>query len=84
MIVQTHGAYPAAVIAVVQETPDAGKRHDREDAHWLENLGPTAAPAYYAPGDMTHTNAKGAPEIAKLVVQGIRELGLPSAKRLAP
>jgi lysophospholipase L1-like esterase len=38
----------------------------------------------FATGDNTHLSAKGAPEVAKLVVQGIRDLGLPIAQRLLP
>ena len=51
---------------------------------WLESLGSTASLPFFAPGDNTHTSAKGAPEVAKLVVKGIRELGLPLAQRLVP
>jgi len=83
-IVQTHGAYPAAVIAVGQETQTPVIDLTEKTRIWLESIGPTAAPAYYAPNDMTHTNAKGAPVIAKLVVQGIRELALPLEQRLVP
>jgi lysophospholipase L1-like esterase len=51
---------------------------------WLEGLGPTASLPFFAPDDNTHTSAKGAPEVGKLVVQGIRELALPLAQRLVP
>jgi lysophospholipase L1-like esterase len=51
---------------------------------WLESLGPAASVSMFATGDNTHLSAKGAPEVAKLVVQGIRDLGLPIAQRLSP
>jgi lysophospholipase L1-like esterase len=83
-IVQSHGAYPAAVIAVGMETGTPVIDMTEKTRIFLEGLGPTATVPLFATDDNTHLSAKGAPEIAKLAVQGIRELGLPIAQRLAP
>jgi lysophospholipase L1-like esterase len=81
-IAATHGAYPAAVIAVGMETSTPVIDMTEKTRVWLESLGPTATLPMFASGDNTHLSAKGAPEVAKLVVQGVRELGLPIAQRL--
>jgi lysophospholipase L1-like esterase len=83
-IVATHGAYPAAVVAVGMETGTPVIDMTDKTRVWLESLGPTASVAMFATSDNTHLSAKGAPEVAKLAVQGIRELGLPIAQRLLP
>jgi lysophospholipase L1-like esterase len=83
-IVATHGAYPAAVIAVGMETGTPVIDMTDKTRVWLESLGPAATVSLFASGDNTHLSAKGAPEVAKLVVQGIKELGLPIAQRLTP
>lgn len=83
-IVQTHGAYPAAVMAVGAETQTPVIDLTEKTRAWLESIGPSAAPAFYAPNDTTHTNAEGAKVIASLVVQGMHELGLPLTQRLVP
>jgi lysophospholipase L1-like esterase len=83
-IVNTHGAYPAAVIAVGQETGTPVIDMTEKSRVLLEGLGPAATLPLFAVGDNTHLSAEGAPEVAKLFVQGIRELNLPLAVRLAP
>jgi lysophospholipase L1-like esterase len=80
----SHGAYPAAVIAVGQETGTPVIDMTEKTRIFLEAVGPTNSIPLFATDDNTHLSAKGAPEIAKLAVQGIRELGLPIAQRLAP
>jgi lysophospholipase L1-like esterase len=84
MIVDTHGAYPAATMAVSQETGTPVIDMTEKTRVLLESLGPQASVPLYAPNDITHTSAQGAPVIAKLVVDGIRELKLPLVQRLAP
>jgi lysophospholipase L1-like esterase len=81
-LVDTHGAYPAATIAVGQETGTPVIDMTERTRVWLENLGPTASVPMFAAGDNTHLSAMGAPQVAKLVVSGIRALALPIAVRL--
>ena len=80
----THGAYPAAVIAVGSETGTPVIDMTDKTRIWLEALGPTATIPFFATGDDTHLSALGAPEVAKLALQGVRELQLPLAARLLP
>jgi len=84
MISPTHGAYPAAVLAVGAETSTPVIDMTERTRVWLEALGPTDSVPYFAPGDNTHLSAMGAPEVAKLVVSGIKDLKLPLASELAP
>ena len=51
---------------------------------WLEALGPSDSIPMFAPDDQTHLSATGAPEVAKLAVEGIREYSFPIAERLGP
>lgn len=81
-IVPTHGAYPAAVIAVAAQTATPVIDMTEKTRVWLEGLGPTASIPMFAPSDNTHTSAQGAPQVGQLVVEGIRELGLPLTSRL--
>lgn len=83
-IKDSHGAYPAAVIAVGQETGTPVIDMTQKTKVFLESVGPTNSIPLFATDDNTHLSAKGAPEFAKLAVQGIRELGLPIAQRLLP
>ncbi len=83
-IVATHGAYPAAVIAVGQKTGTPVSDMTEKTRVFLESLGPQATIPLFATDDNTHLSATGAPQIAKLAVQGIRELMLPIAQRLKP
>jgi lysophospholipase L1-like esterase len=83
-ISETHGAYPAAILAVGREMETPVLDLTRKTRVLLERLGPEATAALFAVRDDTHLSALGAPEVAKLVVQGIRELRLPLSERLAP
>jgi lysophospholipase L1-like esterase len=83
-IVASHGAYPAAVAAVAAETGTPLIDMTERTRVWLEGIGPTASVSFFATDDNTHLSAKGAQEVAKLAVQGLRELGLPLAERLVP
>jgi lysophospholipase L1-like esterase len=84
VISPTHGAYPAAVLAVAAETSTPVIDMTERTRVWLEALGPTDSVPYFAPGDNTHLSAMGAPEVAKLVAAGIKDLKLPLASELAP
>jgi lysophospholipase L1-like esterase len=79
----THGAYPEAVFAVARETGVPVIDMTEKTRVLLETLGPEATIPLFAVGDNTHLSAQGAPEFAKLAVQGIRELALPLSQRLA-
>lgn len=80
----THGAYPAAVFAVGIETGTPVIDMETKTGVWIEALGPVNSIPYFAVNDTTHLNALGAPEVAKLVMQGIRELAMPISQRLVP
>ena len=84
LITATHGAYPAAVIAVGAETSTPVIDMTERTRVWLEALGPDASLPFFAPGDNTHLSASGAPEVAKLVVAGIVDANLPLASELLP
>jgi len=84
MIVNTHGAYPAAVAAVAAETGAPLIDMTEKTRVLLESLGPVDSIPLFATGDNTHLSATGAPMVARLAVDGIRELGLPIVARLAP
>jgi lysophospholipase L1-like esterase len=81
-VVNTHGAYPAAVIDVGAATGTPVIDMTAKTTAWLESLGPTASVPMFATGDNTHLSAMGAPQVAAMVVQGIRELPLPLAAAL--
>jgi hypothetical protein len=59
---------------------------DRMSVAFYEALGPDKAPLAFSAGgrDLTHHDNYGAYELAKCVVRGIREAGLPLAKSIAP
>ncbi len=78
----THGDYPAAVLAVGRETGAPVIDMTERTRVWLEALGPDASIPMFATDDNTHLSAKGAPEVAKLAVQGLRDLALPLLNRL--
>jgi lysophospholipase L1-like esterase len=78
----THGAYPAAVIAVGQETGTPVIDMTERTRVWLEALGPTASVPMFATMDNTHLSAQGAPLVAQLAMDGVRALGLPIVARL--
>ena len=79
----THGAYPAAMLEVADETATPLIDMTAKTNAWLEALGPEASVEYFADADNTHLSAAGAHEVAGLVVEGIEELELPLVEALA-
>jgi len=77
----SHGDYPAAVREVASEDKVALIDLDRASTQFYEALGPAKAPLAFNAGgkDATHHNNYGGYELAKVIVQGIRENGLPLA-----
>ena len=80
----THGAYTAAVAAVAEETGTPLLDMESKTKAWLTALGPTNSISMFATDDNTHLSMQGAVAVAKLAVQGIRELGIPLAERVLP
>lgn len=82
----THGDYPQAVREVAAEEKVALIDLDRMSTAFYEALGPKKAPLAFSAGghDLTHHDNYGAYELAKCVVQGIREANLPLAKSIVP
>ena len=79
----SHGDYPEAVRQAAQE-----EMVPLIDLHALstrlyEALGPEKSGALFKPGDSTHHNNYGAYEVARCVVEGLRETKLPLVKFLA-
>ena len=94
-ILETHGDYPDAMRAVAQREKVPVIELHNMTRTFFETLGyegSTRALVHYAahtfPGqeqplaDNTHFNPYGAYEVAKMVVEGIRQLGLPLAAHL--
>lgn len=81
-IKNTHGAYPDAVRAVAREEQVALIDLDRMSTAFYEALGPERAPLAFNNGgqDATHHNNYGAYELAKCVIQAIRDAQLPLAR----
>lgn len=84
-IENSHGDYPAAVRAVAAEENVPLIDLARASAAFYEALGPTRAPLAFNDGgrDATHHNNYGAYELAKCVVQGLRDARLPLAALIA-
>lgn len=74
-ITASHGDYPDATRAVAAETKTALIDMTLKTAELLERLGPDASAQLFAPNDNTHLNAQGAHAVARLVLEGLRELG---------
>ncbi len=79
----SHGDYPEAVRQAARE-----EMVPLIDLHALstrlyEALGPEKSGALFKPGDGTHHNNYGAYEVARCVVEGLRETKLPLVKFLA-
>jgi lysophospholipase L1-like esterase len=94
-VVSTHGDYPKAVtelgkelnVPVIDITEKSRKLFDtlgpEKTFKLFMNLEPGESPNYPTGNkDNTHFTLTGATEIAKLVVEGLRELNLPLAKQL--
>ncbi|CAG7623454.1 Rhamnogalacturonan acetylesterase RhgT [Paenibacillus solanacearum] len=92
---QTHGDYPAAMIQLGKEQQVPVIRLHEKSRERFERLGEEATKRLFmmlAPGeypnypdgsaDLTHFNEYGASEMARLVIQGIRESGLPLSSRI--
>ena len=84
-IKNTHGDYPAVVREVAAEEKLTLIDLDRASTAFYEALGPGRAPLAFSAGgkDATHHNNYGGYELAKVVVQGIRDSGLPLAAFIA-
>jgi lysophospholipase L1-like esterase len=80
-IKNTHGDYPAAVREVAHEENVALVDLEKMSIAFYEALGPDRSPLAFSAGgkDPTHHNNYGAYELAKSIVQGIREAKLPLA-----
>ena len=83
-IKNTHGDYPEAVRQVAREENVALIDLHAMSAQLYEALGPDVAPRAFSNGgkDATHHNNYGAYLLAKCVVTGIRDAGLPLAHLL--
>jgi len=81
----THGDYPQAVREVAAEEKVALIDLERMSVAFYEALGPEKSPLAFSAGgkDVTHHNNYGAYELAKGIVQGIRDAQLPLAKFIA-
>ena len=81
-IKNTHGDYPQAVREVAAEEKVALVDLERMSVALYEALGPEKAPLAFSAGgkDVTHHNNYGAYELAKCVIQAIRDAHLPLAQ----
>jgi lysophospholipase L1-like esterase len=81
-IKNTHGDYPQAVREVAAEEKVALVDLERMSVAFYEALGPEKAPLAFSAGgkDATHHDNYGAYELAKCVVQAIRDAHLPLAQ----
>lgn len=81
-IVNTHGDYPAAVLAVGQELGVPVIDLAAMSKVFYEALGPVQAPKAFADGgkDITHHDNYGAYELARCIVEGIKA-GVPDLAR---
>ena len=84
-IKNTHGDYPAAVRETATEEGVPLIDLERMSIAFYEALGPIKAPLAFSNDgkDPTHHNNYGAYELAKCVVQGIRDARLPVASHIA-
>ncbi|MGC4092818.1 MAG: rhamnogalacturonan acetylesterase [Polyangiaceae bacterium] len=80
----SHALYPQAVKIVGAEKGVPVIDMEAKTTVWLEALGVDASLPMFAPADNTHLSAMGAPEVARLAVDGIREAGFPIGERLLP
>jgi len=82
----THGDYPQAVREVAAEEKVALIDLERMSVAFYEALGREKAPLAFSAGgkDVTHHDNYGAYELAKCVVQGIRDAQLPLAQFIVP
>ena len=80
----SHGDYPAAVREVAAEEKVALIDLEKMSIAFYEALGPEKSALAFSNGgkDVTHHDNYGAYELAKAIVQGIRDAGLPLAKHI--
>lgn len=80
-IINTHGDYPAVVREIAREQNVPLVDLDRASTAFYEALGPARAPLAFNAGghDSTHQDNYGAYELARCVVQDIRNAHLPLA-----
>jgi lysophospholipase L1-like esterase len=80
----SHGDYPEAVREVAAEEHVALIDLERMSRAFYEALGPAEAPAAFGGHgrDVTHHSVYGAYELAKCVIQGIRDAHLPLAQHI--
>lgn len=85
-IKNSHGDYPAAVREVAAAEHVALIDLEKMSVAFYEALGPARAPLAFNNGgqDVTHHDNYGAYELAKCVVQGIRDARLPLAQVITP
>ncbi len=81
-IVNTLGDFPEAVRQAAAEEKVPLLDLNAMSKPFYEALGPQEAPKAFAPGDKTHHNDYGSYEIAKCIVQAIRDAKLPLVKHL--
>ena len=81
-IVNTLGDFPEAVRQTAAEEKVALIDLNKMSTLFYEALGPLEAVKAFAPGDKTHHNDYGSYELAKCMVEGIRQAKLPFAAHL--
>src|SRR6185369_15910243 len=81
-ITNSHGDYPEAVRQVAREEKVALIDLHAMSTKFYEALGPEKSKLAFKEGDGTHHNNYGSYELAKCIVEGIREQKLPLAKFL--
>jgi acetyl esterase/lipase len=74
-VTPSHGAFPEATRAVAAETQTPLIDLTLETELLLERYGASASEQLFAPGDNTHLSPFGAQAVARLVAQGLLELG---------
>lgn len=83
-IAPSHGDYPDATRAVAAETQTPLIDMTQKTEQLLERFGPEASKQLFAPDDNTHLSPPGAQAVARLVVDGLRELGYKIQPRRPP
>jgi lysophospholipase L1-like esterase len=81
-ITNSHGDYPVAAWRAAKEESVAFIDLHSKSQELYEALGPDGSGVLFKQGDGTHHNAFGAYQIAKIIVQSIRDQDLPLAKFL--
>jgi lysophospholipase L1-like esterase len=81
-ITNSHGDYPEAVRQLAKEEKVALIDLTEMSKDLYEALGKDGSGLFFKEGDGTHHNAYGAYELAKAIVQSIRDQNLPLAKYL--